>query len=139
MYDLSLISKIWFSNFLVRLISAWYVQAETSLLASLINLKFFKSLHFKSSFPYLYVWIYFNEFIIWEKKFKNGSSKFCGRYPFKDLKEYCLLKQTILLQISQRLSSTNVTWSILEYFVIYASSNAISITRIGTHCDATLY
>ena len=70
---------------------------------------------------------------------RMDQANFVEDNPFKDLKEYCLLKQTILLQISQRLSSTNVTWSILEYFVIYASSNAISITRIGTQCDATLY
>ena len=37
----------------------------------------------------------------------NVPSKICGR----------LLKQTISLQIFSRLSSTNFTWSILEYFV----------------------
>ena len=35
---------------------------------------------------------------------------------FKNLKGYCLLKQTISLQIFQRLFSTNLTCSILEYF-----------------------
>ena len=37
--------------------------------------------------------------IIWDKVFKNGTSKNCGRQPPKYLKEYGLLKQTILLQI----------------------------------------
>ena len=31
--------------------------------------------------------------------FKNGSSKYCGRQPLKNLKEYGLLKQIIFLQI----------------------------------------
>ena len=48
---------------------------------------------------------------IWDKVFKNGPSKFCGRQPLKTL------KQTIPLQIFLRLSSTNFTWSFLEYFV----------------------
>ena len=50
--------------------------------------------------------------IIWDKVFKSGPSKICGRYPLKILKGYCLLKQTISLQIFKRLSSTNFTWSI---------------------------
>ena len=32
---------------------------------------------------------------IWDKVFKNRRSKICGREPFKKLKGYCLLKQTI--------------------------------------------
>ena len=35
---------------------------------------------------------------IWDKVFKNGPSKICGRQPLKNLK-YGLLKQTISLQI----------------------------------------
>ena len=31
---------------------------------------------------------------VWEKVFKNGPSKICGRQLLKDLKEYGLLKQT---------------------------------------------
>ena len=31
---------------------------------------------------------------IWDKVFKNGLSKICGRQPIKYLKEYGLLKQT---------------------------------------------
>ena len=45
------------------------------------------------------------------KVFKNGPSEICGRKPLKNLKRYGLLKQ--------RLSSTNFTRSILEYFVPY--------------------
>ena len=36
--------------------------------------------------------------VIWDKVFKNGPSKICGRQPFKKLKGYGLLKQTISLQ-----------------------------------------
>ena len=50
---------------------------------------------------------------IWDKVFKNEPSKICGRQPLKNLKGYGVLNQTM----SQRLSSTNFTWSILEYFV----------------------
>ena len=35
---------------------------------------------------------------IWDKVFKNGPSKICGRQPLKNLKVYGLLKQTISLQ-----------------------------------------
>ena len=41
-----------------------------------------------------------------DKVFKNGPSKICGRQPLKK----------ISLQIFKRLSSTNFTWSVLEYF-----------------------
>ena len=37
--------------------------------------------------------------ILWDKVFKSGLSKFCGRQPLKNLKGYDLLKQTISLQI----------------------------------------
>ena len=59
--------------------------------------------------------------IIWDKVFKNGPSKICGGQPLKNLKGYGLLQQIISLQIFQRLSSTNFTWSILEYFVSYTT------------------
>ena len=52
----------------------------------------------------------------WDKVFKNGPSKICGRKPLENLKWYDLLKQTISLQRFWRLSYTNFTWSILEYF-----------------------
>ena len=42
--------------------------------------------------------------MIWDKVYKNGPSKICGRQPLKNLKEYGL-------------SSKNFTWSILEYCV----------------------
>ena len=45
--------------------------------------------------------------VIWYKVFKNGPSKIYGRQPLKNLKGYP----------SGYLSSTNCTWSILEYFV----------------------
>ena len=61
--------------------------------------------------------------IIWDKVFKNRLNKFCGRQPLKNLKGYGLLKQTISLQIFLRLSSTNFTLSILEYFVPFSGSN----------------
>ena len=37
--------------------------------------------------------------IIWDKVFKSGPSKVCGRKPLKNLKGYGLLKQTISLQV----------------------------------------
>ena len=40
-----------------------------------------------------------NNYFKWDKAFKNGPSKICGRQPLKKLKGYVLLKQTISLQI----------------------------------------
>ena len=52
-----------------------------------------------------------------EKVFKIGSSEICERrQPLKELQWHGLLKHTISLQIFQKLSSANFTWSILEYF-----------------------
>ena len=51
----------------------------------------------------------------WVRVFRNGPSKISGRQPFKNLKWYGLPRQTISLQMFKRLSSTNFTWSILEY------------------------
>ena len=56
----------------------------------------------------------------WGKVFKNGQSKICGRQPLKNLKWYGLPRQTISLQIFLRLSSTNFTWSTLQYFAPFA-------------------
>ena len=35
----------------------------------------------------------------WDKVFKNGPGKICERQPFKNLKGYGQLKQTLFLQI----------------------------------------
>ena len=56
---------------------------------------------------------------IWDKVFKNGPSKIVEDSLSKIWSDYGLLKQTISLQLFQRLSSKNSTWSILEYFVRY--------------------
>ena len=53
---------------------------------------------------------------IWGKIFKSGPSKVCGRQRLNNMKWYGLLRQTILLEIFQSLSSTNFTWSILKFF-----------------------
>ena len=52
---------------------------------------------------------------IWDNVFKNGASKIFRRQPLKILQWYGLLRQTTSLQTFLRLSSTNFTWSILEY------------------------
>ena len=36
---------------------------------------------------------------IWDRVFKNGQSKICGRQALKNLKGYDLLKQSITLQL----------------------------------------
>ena len=51
---------------------------------------------------------------IWNKVFKNGLSKICGSQPLKNLNGYGLP------------SSTNFTWSILEYFVPFNGTQNIS-------------
>ena len=54
---------------------------------------------------------------IWDKVFKNGTGKICGRQHLKNLKEYghyhFKLFQGCLPQI------LDFAWSILEYFVPY--------------------
>ena len=50
----------------------------------------------------------------WDKVFKSEPSKFCGRQPLKNFKIYDLLKQTISLEISQRLSSRNLLSPLLN-------------------------
>ena len=47
--------------------------------------------------------------MIWDKAFKNGPNKICGRQPLKKF-EGIFFKGP---------SSTNFTWSILEYFVLF--------------------
>ena len=44
---------------------------------------------------------------IWDKLFKNGPSKICGRQPLKNLKEYSLLKQGDLQKIVYVLASND--------------------------------
>ena len=72
------------------------------------------------------IWVFametcYQQSYIWDKVFKNGPSKICGRHPLKKLKGYGLLKRTISLLFFKRFSSTNFTWSIgyFEYFVSY--------------------
>ena len=60
-----------------------------------------------------------------EKVFKNEPSRICGRQPLKKLKGYGPLKHTIFLQIFRRLSSTNFTWSILEYLITVVDPNEV--------------
>ena len=62
---------------------------------------------------------------------KSGTIKICGRQPLKNLKVYGLpkqtIRQTIPLQIFQGLSSTNFTWSILEYFAPYVNPRQLQM------------
>ena len=67
---------------------------------------------------------------IGDKVFKNGPSKFFGRQPLKNLKGYGLPKTGHLLQIFKRLSSTNFTWSIIEYFVASVGRCGFSETHV---------
>ena len=52
---------------------------------------------------------------IWGKVLNNEPSKICKRQPLKNLRGYDLP------EVEERLSSTNFTWLILEYFVPYFS------------------
>ena len=62
---------------------------------------------FLSNFSSLVAVLLFNDhWQIWVQVFQSGLSKICARQP-----------QTISLQIFYSLSSTNFTWSILEYSV----------------------
>ena len=77
------------------------------------------------------------------KLFKSGPSKIDGRQTLQNLKSYGLPKQTISLQIFKRLSSTNFTWSTLEYFVPY-DSHLVTKTSTGmevlrTRCNCAKY
>ena len=59
--------------------------------------------------------LYFRQRAIWVKVFKNGPSKICVRQPLKKFEGYGLPKETMSLQLLERESSTNFTWSIHEY------------------------
>ena len=63
---------------------------------------------------------------MWDKVFKSGPSKICGRQPLKNLKGYGA-------DHFKRLSSTDFTWSTLEYLVPFK----ILLTIIG-HDHATV-
>ena len=55
--------------------------------------------------------------VIYETNYSRMDQvKFVEDSHYKKLKENGLLKQTVLLQTFYSLSSTNFTWSILEYF-----------------------
>ena len=56
---------------------------------------------------------------IWDKLFKNGPSKICGRRPLK------ILKQTISLQIVKGCLPQIITLSILDCFVPYITKLVI--------------
>ena len=58
---------------------------------------------------------------MWDKVFKNGPSKICGRQPLKKF----LLK--FYFHGFPQFSSTNFTLSILEYFVPYVSQERASL------------
>ena len=77
--------------------------------------KFISESHFKATIN-AFSWFKIAVFIlrlhrhhIWGKVFKNGPSEICGRQPLKNL------KKAISPRTFSRLSSTNFTWSILEY------------------------
>ena len=38
--------------------------------------------------------------LMWDKVFRNGPSKICGRHPLKNLKGYGMLKHNVILRIS---------------------------------------
>ena len=66
--------------------------------------------------------VFLSYYIIWDKEFKNGASKNCGRQPLKHLKGYGLLiKQTITSNFLMAVFH-NFTWSIIEYFVPFFSA-----------------
>ena len=49
--------------------------------------------------------------VIWDKVFKSGLSKFCGRQPLKNLRDMVCLSSP---EIFQRLSSTNLLSPLLN-------------------------
>ena len=63
--------------------------------------------------------------LIWQKVFKNGPSKICGKEFLKNWRGMVCFRQTISLQIFYRLPSTNFTWSILESFILFIGIIAV--------------
>ena len=57
---------------------------------------------------------------MWDKVFKNGPSKICGRQPLKYLKWYGLLEADHTPSNFLKAVSTNFTWFIPEYLVQYS-------------------
>ena len=57
---------------------------------------------------------------MWDKVFKNGPSKICGRQPLKYLKRYGLLEADHTPSNFLKAVSTNFTWFIPEYLVQYS-------------------
>ena len=58
---------------------------------------------------------------IWEKVFKNGPNKICGRQPLKYWKGYDLLKQAIYFEyfvpyFVQGLSMLAETWNLVQWY-----------------------
>ena len=54
----------------------------------------------------------------WDKVFKNGPSTICGRQSWR-----------VMVCLAQRVSSTNFTWSILEYYVPNILWNSLWCTK----------
>ena len=58
---------------------------------------------------------------IWDKVFKNGTSKICGRKPLKNLKWYFLLKQlwyqignpTLEIRLGNQSNNSRLNWTIV--------------------------
>ena len=76
---------------------------------------------------------------VWDKVFESGQSKICRRQPLKNLNRYGLLKQIISLQFFWRLSSTNITWSTLEYSVPFINLVALLQKIIGYRFSGRFY
>ena len=91
--------KDFFSNYdqIRRKMRIWSHLLEKSLMENFI---FYAVLTFQtcknaSSEIYQYICTYIIGVVsLWDKVFKNGSSKICGRQPLKNLRGYSLLKQT---------------------------------------------
>ena len=68
---------------------------------------------------------------VFESKYSRMDEvKFVKDSLLKNLNGYGLLKQAITLQFFLRLSSTNFTWSILEYFVPYMKNTKYQVTEL---------
>ena len=62
---------------------------------------------------------------LYEIKYSRMDQMKFARQLLKNWKRYGRPQQTISFQIFQRLSSTNFTWSILEYFVPYSIQSVV--------------
>ena len=82
----------------------------------------------------LWVYIYSNSTIkilnnTWDKVFKNGTSKICGRQPLKNLKGYGLLKFSCLYCWLWSVISPTVYWKISCKIPIRRDLSRITISR----------